>query len=594
MNEYPGIHRSYLESWGNNPLVCIGFVTVLGFFLVSQGCQNIPQEEADTIMYNGKVISVDSVFGIYSGVVIKDGKILAVGSDKEVLSTKGANTYLIDLEGQTVIPGLIDNHAHPMPASKSELISSLPDLKSITDLLDWIKKEVSHKQSGEWIIYPKFFFSRLLERRWPTLEELDLAAPENPVFLDGSYAGMVNSKAIEISQLEQKDQTGLLRDSNTGKLSGIIRRSAFSLLALNQSKTLAIDKQLNLLKELFHEYNSVGITSITAGSGRTADLELMNKLYETGGLTVRVSQNISLPFRADASVDQMREDLAALDYHTGDGNEWVKVGALKAVMDGGILTGTAFMRSPWGLRAGEVYGFSDPVYRGELFMTTAELTRMITVAYEKGWKFTAHVTGGGGVDTLLRAFEIVNESRALAERRFSIIHGNFFTGEAMEKMKSMGIYADMQPMWLYKDVDLLVKVLDEDMLINFQPYRTMLEKGIMVNGGSDHMVIIDPDKSINPYNPFLSIYTLVSRTSENSTVFHAEEAISREEALKIYTINNAYSSFEEKMKGSIEKGKWADIVVLSDDILNCETNKIPYIKSILTIVGGKIVYEIDK
>lgn len=586
-------HRIYRISRAKSFLIGLNFLMIIGFLIGLQGCRNTPRIIADTIFYNGKVISVDSAFGIYSGIAIKDGKILAVGSDEEVLSTIGDSTYVIDLEGQTVVPGLIDNHAHPVPASTSELAGALPNLKTISDLLQWISDEGAKKLNGEWIIHPKFFFSRLLEKRWPTLEELDQAAPNNPVFLDGSYAGIVNSKAIEISELDRQNDPGLLKDAKTNKLSGIMRRSAFSLLSKKPSEVLSTEGQMHLLKELFHEYNSVGITSITAGSGRTRDIELMNALYERGDLTVRVFQNILLPFQADASKGEMEEELLALGYHTGDGNEWIRVGALKAVMDGGILTGTAFMRKPWGERAGEVYGFSDPKYKGVLMINTRQLTRMITTAYDNGWKFTAHVTGGGGVDTLLRAYEIVHETRPLSGKRFSIIHGNFFSGEAIEKMKSMGIYADMQPMWLYKDVDLLNKVLDEDMLINFHPNKSMVGGSIIINGGSDHMVKIDPDKSINPYNPFLSIYALVSRTSENGTVFHPEEAISREEALKLYTINNAYSSFEEKMKGSIEKGKWADIVVLSDDILTCETYRMPDIKSVLTMVGGKIVYELE-
>ncbi len=545
---------------------------------------------AETILFNGKVVSVDSSFGIYRGIAIKDGSILAVGSDEQVLALAGSNTATIDLKGHVVIPGLIDNHVHSVAASISELSNKLPDLRSISDLLQWISQEAAKKDTGDWIIHPKFFFSRMREKRWPTKEELDGFAPDNPVFLNGSYGGMVNSKAMEVSNFNQSNHPGILKEPGSDQPSGIILRSAFSLLALDKSPTLSEDKKLQALQKLFHEYNSVGITSITEGSGSTRDLDLMKALYESEDLTVRVFQNIMIPFATGDSPEQMEEALSALHYRTGDGNEWVKVGALKARIDGGILTGTAFMRKPWGEKAAEIYGFSEDAYRGELYTNVRELTRIITIAYDHEWKFTAHVTGGGGVDTLLRALELVNSSRPLAGRRFSIIHGNFFDAIAIQKMESMDIYADMQPMWLYEDAGLMTVVLDQDVLANFHPYRSMMNAGITINGGSDHMVKIDPNKSINPYNPFLSIYTLVCRKSVDGTLLHPQEAISREEALKVYTINNAYASFEEAMKGSIEPGKWADIVVLSHDILTCDLEDIPFIRSVLTMVGGKVVY----
>ena len=581
--------------YGKNFLLNGVIIVILTVMMISlQQCKPGSLEGADIVLINGKIISVDSGFNIYSGVAIQDGKILAVGTEKEILSLKGDKTRLIDLKGRTVVPGLIDNHVHSVTASISELDKPLPDLKSISELLNWLKEEASKSGNGEWIVHPKFFFGRLDERRWPTLKELDKAAPDNPVFLNGSYGGMVNTKAIEISGFKPKANSDLILDPKTQKLSGIIRRSAFSSLPLDQSTELSIDEEAQALMEMFHEYNRSGITSVTVGSGSTDDLELLNNLYQDGGLTVRVFQNILLPFKSGLSINQMKDELTKLGTTTGKGNEWVKAGALKARIDGGILTGTAYLREPWGERASKIYGFPDPKYRGELFLSTDELTRIITAAYDSDWKFTAHVTGGGGVDTLLKAYEQVNKTRFLSERRYSIIHGNFFSTDAIQKMNIMGIYADMQPMWLYKDADLLLKALNERMLANFHPYHSMTEAGIIINGGSDHMVILDPDKSINPYNPFLSIYTLVTRKTENGTIFHHNEAISRKEALKLYTINNAYATFEEDMKGSIEPGKWADIVVLSDDILSCDTEDIPKIKPLLTMVGGKIVYQNEK
>ncbi|MEO8763107.1 MAG: amidohydrolase family protein, partial [Ginsengibacter sp.] len=297
------------------------------------------------------------------------------------------------------------------------------------------------------------------------------------------------------------------------------------------------------------------------------------------------------PLDGKSSMIEIRNTLKQFGRKTGDGNSWVKVGALKVVIDGGVLTGTAYLREGWGEKAKDLYGITDPAYRGELFYSKDELTRIIKVAYEEGWKFTAHVTGGGAVDTLLAAYEVINDSTPITGKRFSIIHGNFYTPGAIKKMVAMGIYADMQPAWYYKDADLLNEVLGRDRIKTFHPYHSMMQAGIVVNGGSDHMVKVDPNTSINPYNPFLAMWSVITRKTERGSVFNPEEAISRQQALKMYTINNAYASFEEHIKGSIEKDKLADLVVLSDDILTCPVDSIPEIKSILTIVGGQAVFD---
>jgi hypothetical protein len=280
-----------------------------------------------------------------------------------------------------------------------------------------------------------------------------------------------------------------------------------------------------------------------------------------------------------------------LGVKTGDGNEWVKVGALKVVLDGGMLTGTAFLHEGWGEKAKKIYGISDPSYRGELFISKEDLTKVVAAGLEAGWKFTAHVTGGAGVDTLLAAYEDVNRIKPIRGRRFSIIHGNFFTSEAIEKMVKLGVYADMQPAWFFKDTDLLHGVLGTERIKTFHPYGALTEAGVLVNGGSDHMVKVDPDLSINPYNPFIAMWSVVTRKTEKGTVFNPEQSVSREEALKMYTINNAYASFEEDLKGSIEKGKLADLVVLSQDILTCHEDSIRVIRPLLTVVNGETVFD---
>lgn len=556
------------------------------------GCDPTPTT-ADLIMYNGKVITVDDDFLVVQALAVRDGRILAIGDDDDVVKHRDADTKVIDLRGKVVVPGLIEGHAHPVPASQSELTDSIPVVATIAELLHWIRAQSASKPQGEWIIHPKFFITRLSDMRQITLEELDAASPNHPVFLNGSYGGMINSRAFKLSNIDVNDP-GILKDDITGKPNGLIRRSAFKLLALPPPDSLSESAKSQALRHLFHRYNSVGFTSVCSGGGNVDELRAFEELRDKNQLTLRVFHNIRLPLERRRSRDKVIGDLKAIGVKTGDGDEWVRVGAFKVILDGGMLTGTAFLHEGWGENAKELYGISDPSYKGELMFTKDELVNIIQAAYQTGWKFTAHVTGGGGVDTLLAAYQMVNREYPIRGRRFSIIHGNFFTDGAIRIMAGLDVYADMQPAWFYEDTDLLERVLGKERLTTFHPYRSLVNAGVVVNAGSDHMVKTDPDLSINPYNPFTAMWSCITRRTKRGTVFGKHQAISRADALKMYTINNAYASFEEDVKGSIEPGKYADLVVLSDDLLTCPADSIRTIRPLLTIVNGEVVYDAKK
>ena len=547
---------------------------------------------ADLILLNGKIITVDRKFNIAEAVAIKKDRILAVSSNKEIRKRAGLNTRIIDLQGKTVIPGLIEAHAHPESASVSELDQEIPDLHSIKELLTWIKGQANQKKEGEWIIHPKLFFTRLKELRQPTLPELDSAAPHHPVFLNGSYGGMINSFALRVSGISTDTRdAGILRDSKTGAITGFIRGSAFRLLKLPAKRTLSVAEREQALLNMLMKYNQVGITSVCSGGGDFESYSMYRDLSKRNKLTTRIFQNILLNTSSGFTTNMLIDTLKTFRYVTGDGDEMVRIGALKITLDGGILTGTAYMREPWGSKAQKIFGIDDTSYRGILNYSREDLLSIVQVANQLNWKFTAHCTGGGGVDLLLDVYSEVNKIKPIRPRRFSIIHGNFFTKDAIKRMAELGVYADMQPAWFYKDADAMEFILGEKRIQTFHPYRSLFEAGVIVNGGSDHMVKWDANTSINPYNPFLAMWTTITRTTERGSVILSSETISRKQALEMYTINNAYAFFEESLKGSIEAGKLADLAILNRDYLTCPVNKIKDIKSELTIMGGRIVYD---
>lgn len=564
----------------------------LTFMVLMMGCSPQGEDVADMILIHGKIITVDQDFSIGEGIALKDGVILDVGSDEVIRKYAGERTKIVDLEEHLVIPGIIEGHLHPIQAAQSELFEEIPDVHTVNELLDWVHDQAQKKGPGEWIIHPKFFATRLLEMRSPSIKELDSVAPDNAVFLNGTFGGSVNSAALTVSGItDPSEYPDILKDEKTGLPNGLIRASAFRLLELPEKEPLTMEEKQDALINQLHRYNQVGITSLCDGLGNTEYLNQYKALSDSGDLSVRVFQNIVIPFPPDTPLAEMERALDSLGYKTGDGDEWVRVGSLKAIVDGGILTGTAFLRQPWGTGAKEIYGITDPDYRGVLVIHEKELVNMITAAVNKGWKFTSHVTGGGGVDTLLEAYREVDEQIPLEEWRCSIIHGNFFNDHAIKIMADIGIYAEMQPAWFYKDADLLKKVLGGERIKTFHPYKSMLEAGVMVNGGSDHMVKFDSYASINPYNPFLAMWAIITRKTERGSVIVPVEALTREQALRMYTINNAYETFEENVKGSIEPGKYADLAVLSQDILTCPVDSVKNTTVLMTILNGKIVYD---
>ncbi|MFC2075934.1 amidohydrolase [candidate division KSB1 bacterium] len=544
----------------------------------------------DTIYHNGKIVTVDNNFSLAEAVAIKGDRFLAVGSNREVLALAGANTRKIDLKGRTVIPGMIEAHAHPVGAATSELEEEIPDVHTVQELLDWVEAQVKLKGPGEWIVHPKMFATRLRELRPPSLAKLDRIAPKNPVFFNGSYGGTINSAAMRASGITSRTRNpGVLKDPKTGRPNGHIRGAAFRLLKRPRDKALSWPEHLDALEAMIHRYNAVGFTSVTDAAEPPSGLRQWQDLKRLNRLTARVYVNI----RTDVSgnEEQIVEKLSNLGIYSGFGDEMVRVGPLKISIDGGILTGTAYMREPWGTTAKEIYGFQDPTYRGVRNYTLEELIPIVSAADLIGWKFTTHSTGGGGVDILLEAFDRVAKQNGPRDRRFSIIHGNFYTPESIKKAARLGVIADAQPAWFYKDADAMLQILGKERVRWFHPYKSMIDAGMMINAGSDHMVKFDSITSINPYNPFLSMWVAVTRKTERGTVIVPEEAISRQDAIRMYTINNAYGSFEEKLKGSIEPGKLADMVVLSDDILTCPEDDIRNIKAQITILGGLIVYQ---
>jgi predicted amidohydrolase YtcJ len=292
---------------------------------------------------------------------------------------------------------------------------------------------------------------------------------------------------------------------------------------------------------------------------------------------------------AQGTPEQVRQEIERIPLVTGMGDEWFRVGPIKVVADGGILIGTAYLREPYGTHTG-IYGYDDPEYRGVLSVPRENLIEMARVANRLGWQMTAHTTGGGATDALLDAYEAANRDHPIADRRFTVTHGNFPNAQAIERARRLGVAFDSQPAWLYFDGPAIKDAFGPERMRDFLPLKSMFDAGVIVAGGSDHMIRFDSRTAINPYNPFFGMWMAITRKTVDGTTLGPDQAITRDQALRMWTINGAWMTFDEKTKGSIEPGKLADMVVISKDYLHCPVDEIKDIEALLTVVGGHVVY----
>lgn len=553
----------------------------------------------DVIYYNAAVITMSAARHIgqpigqstAQAVAIRGDRFAAVGSNAEVLKLAGPATQKIDLGGKCMVPGIIETHVHPIGAALSEIDGPVPVVHSIAELKDYIQTQDKKLPPGRLIFIPKVYSTRLADHRYPTRYELDEAAPNREVVADNGYAAVVNSvllKKLGITRDTPQPANGRIEKDAKGEPTGLIL-GAPQLLRSVRDPRVATDKdRLWALKSMLARYNSVGITSIIDRSEGPDGFRAYQALYKSGELTAR--SFITYLIQAQGTPEQVRSEIEHIPFVTGWGDNWVRVGSLKTIADGGILIGTAYLREPYGPNT-RIYGFIDPNYRGVLSVPKENLFEMAKTAAELGWQMTAHTTGGGATDVLLDAYENVNRTIPIRDRRFTVTHGNFPNAQAIERSKKLGVVYDIQPFWLYLDGPAIKDVFGPERMKDFQPLRSLFDAGIVVGGGSDHMIRFDPREATNPYHPFLGMWIAITRKMVDGNVLNPEQRITRMEALKMWTWNGAYLMFAEKEKGSIETGKLADLAIITKNYATCPEDEIKDIEALRTVVGGKVVYD---
>ncbi|WP_321470968.1 amidohydrolase [uncultured Paludibaculum sp.] len=546
---------------------------------------------ADLILHNGKILTVDAKFSVQSAVAITGGRIAMVGSDTAVLAAeRGPKTVVTDLHGATVLPGLFDSHVHPLGAGLSEFRGKLPVFDSYDAIRQYIRAQAARTPKGQWIIVPRTFPTRLRELRMPTRELLD-ETKDHPVMFDASYVVVVNSLGLKVSGITRDTPNpprGEIVHDRNGEPNGIIRNAQHLLKGLKEDAGFTLDEKRRALEEMLRRYVEAGLTSIGDGAVYAEEIGIYRDLKAAHRLPLRVT--LTARYDAGRPLDDLRAAIQALPYKTNDGDDWLRFGAFKVNVDGGMTIGTAYQRHPYGEFGAQLYGMTNADDRGQLFESAEKLLEIFRTARDKGWTLSAHCQGGGAIDNFIGALAQLDKERSVAPTRSHLIHASFQNPHAIAEMKRLGLLADVQPAWLYFDSPGLQKTMSAEAMKYFFPLRSYIDAGIIVAGGSDHMIGHDKNSAVNPYNPFQGMWNAVTRRNILGEVVHPEQRVTREEALRMYTIWAAYRHFAEKSRGSLEAGKLADLVVIDHDYLKCPIDEIRQIEPTQVMIEGRTVY----
>lgn len=552
-------------------------------------------QKADLALINANILTVDKAFSRAQALAIKSGKIIAVGSREAIDPFLGPETELLDLKGQTVLPGLIETHCHAIGAGLGALNSTYVELSSIAEIQQWLRRESRKHPAGTWLRVPRTDITRLAERRHPTPQELDAACPSHPVVFNAARKNVLNTLGFRKLGVDANTQVfdggKVIRDTDgnphmlTGGSTEIRKRFPTPIYTDKQRR--------ESLLAMHRRYNEVGITSIFERANNKTGYQLYITLQEAGQLTVRSTHTIRQQFR---SADQVHSFTKNLGLMTGDGDNWVRVGPLKISVDGGIHWGTTHLREPYGTQRIRFYaleGLQQPSWQGSMNYSVELMTDIFRAGHKLGWQMCCHVTGDAGVDKVLEALEGAHRDVPLADRRFTLTHAYFPALDAIKRARRLGVCVDTQPYLYYKDSAAMDEVYGRRWANRFIGLGDWLRGGIPTTINSDHMIGMDPDHSMNSFNPFLLMSIAVSRQNDQGLILGEHQKISRQAALRCYTSTAAYLSFDEKRKGSLEPGKLADLVVIDRDFISCPTDDIRKIRVLKTMVNGKFVFQRD-
>lgn len=538
-------------------------------------------EPADIVFKNGNIYTVNERQPHAEAVAVKAGKIIFVGSNKDVKAYEGKATRVVDLHGNTVVPGLTDSHYHLMGVGEREMTLNLEGTSSLEDFLAKVKARVDRAKPGEWVTgrgwIETFWKPPVFPSRW----ELDKIAPNNPVYLtraDG-HASIANSAALKIAGITTDTPNPFggefLKDAKTGEPTGMLIDGAQGRVAARIPRGGGKEEAEQALLIGIRRSLALGWCEVQIPGNSYNEVDLIKKLYGEGKIKLRIYDSVSGPGPAAQRLLREGPIIGAFDNH-------FTVRGIKAYMDGALGSRGAALLEP----------YSDAPTTSGFFVTKEEaLLPMFVEALRQGIQIETHAIGDRGNRTILdlyeKAFRTVSpEQRKIREPRWRVEHAQIVDPIDIPRFASLGVIPSMQPSHAIGDLHFAPSRLGIKRLEGAYAWQSFIKSGSIVPGGSD--------APVERGEPMIEFYAAVARKDQKGFTgegWHPEQALSRQQALKMFTIWAAYAAFEENAKGSLEVGKLADLTVLSADIMKIAEPEILKTRCVMTVVGGEIAYE---
>lgn len=537
--------------------------------------QILDNRKADAVFYNGHVISVDAEDTIYEAIAVADNKILALGTTEEMKQLAISNTNLVNLEGRSLIPGIVDSHVHTavygMNANTVDLRPSR--VSSIDDIKRLIKEEAEKTPKGQWIRGWGYNHMMLDEKRHPNKFDLDEVAPDHPVILTRvcAHISAHNSKSLEVAGITNSSEPveGGDFERIDGEVTGVMfENSHMEMMRVSMPSTEEFLRGIKTANELLV---SEGITSITDSGGYgSPQMDAFQQAVESDIIKIRLNTMI---FSFVRNTEFVR-DYLDVGIHTGFGDDRLKLGPIKLMIDGSSSGPTAATLEPY---------TSNPDSTGIMSMEQDEIDEIVMDAHKKGWQITCHAVGDKAITTILDALEKAMKEYPRKDPRHRIEHCAMMNDNLFERIKELGIIPIPQPVFLYEFGDGYMVNYGQERAYRMFPCGSFHKKGILAAGSSDCPITFS--------NPFLNMYMAANRKTQTGQVINEEECMGIKDILRMFTINGAYASFEEDIKGSLEPGKLADIAILDRNLYETPKEELKDITVDMTMIDGEIVFE---
>ncbi|MFT4116113.1 amidohydrolase [Bradyrhizobium sp.] len=535
---------------------------------------------ADQIFINGKVLTVDPAFAVAESVAIRGKHILAVGTSKDVSRLAGPHTDVVDLQGKCVLPGLIDTHAHVERAGLLNVTVGFDDVSTVAEAQAQVRDMARKTPQGAWIRgriwHP---IAQLKEKRFLTRHDLDEAAPDHPVILPIGHFSLVNSRALALAGVTRDTPDpdgGIIHRDEKGEPNGVLEEAAEGLVNRLLPEP-SFDQLVSQMKQAMAYFNSFGITSAISGAVSPCDVRVHHAIRRADEATLRVSLMFAPTgsLNPSLSLEEWETLFSRIGVASDFGDEWVSLSGVKLQVDGGMTLGTAATREGYP---------HDPNYHGTIVIPQDRLNGFVAIANRHDWRVGIHAIGDAAIDSVLDAYEGAHREKSIKGRRFILLHGSLMRRDQMQRARDLDVRVDAQSAFLWDKGGAVTQHLGRRTAERAIPMRSMID--IM---GLD-LLAQGTDYPINPASPFINMYVMTTRRDIKGEIYGAEEAITREEAIRLYTSAASRYTFAEKLTGTIEPGKLADLVILSDDILTVPDEALKNIRALRTIVGGRTVY----